>query len=141
MNVMKSRKLLVLLGPVLGLVMFGATVKLVSSLMSHEYRDPYRVPAATVDQTPRDAGEAAEAANAAKVAQDTPYKEVDYRTFPLVGSRVAIWMVAQLHLLFAAFVLAVPIFALEIRDTTGWRTSSPSCSPSRSPSPQRSVRP
>jgi cytochrome bd-type quinol oxidase subunit 1 len=28
-----------------------------------------------------------------------------------VGSRVAVWVLAQLHLLFAAFVLAVPIFA------------------------------
>ena len=32
----------------------------------------------------------------------------------MVGSRVAIWVAAQLHLLFAAFVLAVPIFALTI---------------------------
>jgi len=40
--------------------------------------------------------------------------EVAYRTFPVVGSRVAIWMVAQLHLFFAAFVLAVPIFAVII---------------------------
>ena len=36
-------------------------------------------------------------------------------SFPVVGSRVAIWVVAQLHLLFAAFVLAVPIFALHRR--------------------------
>ena len=32
----------------------------------------------------------------------------------MVGSRVAVWVVAQLHLLFAAFVLAVPMFALII---------------------------
>ena len=38
----------------------------------------------------------------------------DYRTFPLVGSRVAMWVIAQLHLMFAAFVLAVPMFALII---------------------------
>src|SRR4029077_21171321 len=112
MNVLKNRKLLVLLGPVLGLVMFAATVKMASSLMSREYRDAYRAPASTLDQTPRVAGQADEAAAAAKQAQDKPYQEVAYRTFPLVGSRVAIWMVAQLHLLFAAFVLAVPIFAL-----------------------------
>src|SRR4029450_10223903 len=41
--------------------------------------------------------------------------------FPLVGSRVAIWMAAQLHLLFAAFVLAVPIFAL-IVEAIGYKT-------------------
>lgn len=38
----------------------------------------------------------------------------DYRAFPVIGSRVAIWVVAQLHLMFAAFVLAVPMFALII---------------------------
>ncbi len=38
----------------------------------------------------------------------------DYRALPIVGSRVAMWVVAQLHLMFAAFVLAVPMFALII---------------------------
>ncbi len=38
----------------------------------------------------------------------------DYREFPIVGSRVIMWVVAQLHLMFAAFVLAVPMFALII---------------------------
>ena len=73
---------------------------------------------------PASRDEAEEAANAAKVAQDKPYKEVDYRTFPLVGSRVAIWMAAQLHLLFAAFVLAVPIFAF-IVEAIGYKTGDP----------------
>jgi hypothetical protein len=118
---MKNRKLLVLLGPVLGILMFVAAWKMASSLMSREYKDPYRAPAATVDQTPRAAGQADEAAAAAKQAQDKPYQEVAYRTFPLVGSRVAIWMVAQLHLLFAAFVLAVPIFAF-IVEAIGYKT-------------------
>jgi cytochrome bd-type quinol oxidase subunit 1 len=35
----------------------------------------------------------------------------DYRALPLVGNRVAVWAVAELHLMFAAFVLGVPIFA------------------------------
>jgi cytochrome d ubiquinol oxidase subunit I len=35
-----------------------------------------------------------------------------YGDFPLVGSRVAIWVSAQIHLLFAAFVLGVPMFAV-----------------------------
>ena len=61
-----NRKLLVLLGPIAGLVMFAATVKMASSLLSREYKEPYRAPAATVDQTPRAAGLAAEAAAAAK---------------------------------------------------------------------------
>jgi len=37
-----------------------------------------------------------------------------YRAFPVVGSRVVVWVVAQLHLLFGAFVLAVPLFAVTI---------------------------
>ena len=40
---------------------------------------------------------------------------------PHIGSRVAIWAVAQLHLLFAAFVLAVPIFAF-IVEAIGYKT-------------------
>jgi cytochrome bd ubiquinol oxidase subunit I len=32
--------------------------------------------------------------------------------FPLIGSRAAIWIVAQVHLMFAAFVLGVPMFAV-----------------------------
>jgi cytochrome d ubiquinol oxidase subunit I len=120
-DALKNRKVLFLLGPVLGLLMFAATVKMVSVVLSREYRDPYRAPAATVDQTPRATGLADEAAAATKEAQATPYTEAEYRRFPLVGSRVAIWAVAQLHLLFAAFVLAVPIFALII-EAIGWKT-------------------
>ncbi|MBI1906253.1 MAG: cytochrome ubiquinol oxidase subunit I [Rhodocyclales bacterium] len=36
----------------------------------------------------------------------------DYRELPLLGNRVAVWIPAQLHLMFAAFVLGVPIFAV-----------------------------
>jgi cytochrome bd-type quinol oxidase subunit 1 len=36
----------------------------------------------------------------------------DYRALPVLGNRVAVWIVAELHLMFAAFVLGVPIFAL-----------------------------
>ncbi|MDX1530721.1 MAG: cytochrome ubiquinol oxidase subunit I, partial [Rhodothermales bacterium] len=46
---------------------------------------------------------------------------VEYRSFPLIGSRVAMWVVAQLHLMFAAFVLAVPMFALII-EFIGYKT-------------------
>ncbi len=111
---LKNRKMLVVLGPVLGIVMFGASVKMASVLMSTEYKEPYGAPAATADPTPRVQGLAADKEDAEKKAQATPYVEAEYRRFPVVGSRVAIWVVAQLHLLFAAFVLAVPIFALII---------------------------
>ncbi|MGQ0710429.1 MAG: cytochrome ubiquinol oxidase subunit I [Rhodoferax sp.] len=36
----------------------------------------------------------------------------DYRYLPAIGNRTAVWIVAELHLMFAAFVLGVPIFAL-----------------------------
>ena len=48
-------------------------------------------------------------------------KEPAYRSFPLIGSRLAVWAVAQLHLNFAAFILGVPIFAVII-EIMGWRT-------------------
>jgi len=47
--------------------------------------------------------------------------EPAYRNFPLLGSRLAVWAVAQLHLNFAAFILGVPIFAVII-EAVGWRT-------------------
>ena len=55
-----------------------------------------------------------EAAAQAEADRTKPYEEQEYRAFPVVGSRVAVWVLAQLHLLFAAFVLAVPMFALII---------------------------
>jgi cytochrome bd-type quinol oxidase subunit 1 len=47
--------------------------------------------------------------------------EVEYRRFPMVGSRNAMWIIAQLHLMFGAFVLAVPLFALII-EFIGYKT-------------------
>ncbi len=38
--------------------------------------------------------------------------EVEYRDMPLFGSRNVIWLFAQLHILFGAFVLGVPIFVI-----------------------------
>jgi cytochrome bd-type quinol oxidase subunit 1 len=36
----------------------------------------------------------------------------EYGNFPVIGSRAAIWITAQVHLMFAAFVLGVPMFAV-----------------------------
>jgi cytochrome bd ubiquinol oxidase subunit I len=44
-----------------------------------------------------------------------------YRTFLGFDSRIAIWIIAELHLMFGAFVLGVPIFAVTI-EIVGWRT-------------------
>src|SRR5260370_28418010 len=48
-------------------------------------------------------------------------REPAYRAFPLIGSRLAVWAVAQLHLNFAAFILGVPVFAVII-EIIGWWT-------------------
>ena len=116
-----NRKLLILLGPIAVLVMFAGVVKMASVLMSQEYKQPYGSSSATAEATPRVQGLAAEKADADNKASAKPYEEVEYRAFPVVGSRVAIWAVAQLHLLFAAFVLAIPIFALII-EAIGYKT-------------------
>ena len=47
-------------------------------------------------------------------------KEVAYRAFPFVGSRLIVWVISQIHLNFAAFILGVPIFAVII-EFMGWR--------------------
>jgi cytochrome bd ubiquinol oxidase subunit I len=119
-----NRKLLFVVGPVTGLVMFGAVLLVATFLTNREYKEPYRAPATIVDTTPRAEGVAAETAAAEATAKATPYAEAEYRTFPIVGSRVAIWAVAQLHLLFAAFVLAVPLFAFII-EAIGYKTGDP----------------
>ena len=121
MNGLRSKKLLFVLGPVTGLVMFGAVLFIATFLTNREYREPDRAPVSTVDPTPRATGLADESAAAEAAAKAKPYVEAEYRRFPVVGSRVAIWAVAQLHLLFAAFVLAVPIFALII-EVIGYKT-------------------
>jgi cytochrome bd ubiquinol oxidase subunit I len=98
-------------------IAFAATVGLVRWVLSREYRAPER--SDQVQVTPRLQAEQDEAAAKAKADREKPYQEETYRRFPVVGSRVAVWVLAQLHLLFAAFVLAVPLFALII-EFIGW---------------------
>ena len=45
-------------------------------------------------------------------AQDAT--DTEYRPFPMIGSRNAAWIAAQLHLLFGSFILGVPMFAVVI---------------------------
>jgi len=47
-----------------------------------------------------------------------------YRTFVGFDSRISIWLIAEIHLMFGAFVLGVPIFAVTI-EVIGWRTKDP----------------
>ena len=98
-------------------IAFAATVGLVRWVLSLEYRAPERSDQAQL--TPRSQALQDEAAAKAKADREKPYVEETYRRFPVVGSRVAVWVLAQLHLLFAAFVLAVPLFALII-EFIGW---------------------
>ncbi|MBV7337905.1 cytochrome ubiquinol oxidase subunit I [Chloroflexi bacterium TSY] len=45
----------------------------------------------------------------------------EYRQFSFISSRVAIWITAQVHLMFAAFMLGVPMFAVVV-EYVGMRT-------------------
>ena len=51
-------------------------------------------------------------------------KEAEYRTFFGLDSRLAIWIIAELHLMYGAFVLGVPIFAV-LAEYIGKRTHDP----------------
>ncbi len=44
--------------------------------------------------------------------------------FPYIGNRTAVWVVAQLHILFAAFILGAPIFIV-ISEWLGYRNQDP----------------
>src|SRR5213594_950248 len=52
-------------------------------------------------------------------APDAPVAE-----FPYTGNRTAVWIVAQLHILFAAFILGAPIFVV-ISEWLGYRKQDP----------------
>ncbi|HEX2253919.1 MAG TPA: cytochrome ubiquinol oxidase subunit I [Thermoanaerobaculia bacterium] len=89
------------------------------------YRSPVAAErGAEAGTTPRERMLAQLAAEEAEEARTRPYEEPEYRAVPRVGSRVAIWVVAQLKLLFAAFVLAVPMFVLII-EFIGYRSKDP----------------
>ena len=49
---------------------------------------------------------------------------LDYRTFFGFSPRTIVWIVAQVHLMFGAFVLGVPLFA-SIVEIFGWRRKDP----------------
>ncbi len=115
-----SSKAKIVAGVILAALALIATARVAVYLVAKsEYREPARAKAA--DATPRESGIADERAAAEKTDAAKPYVEAEYRAVPALGSRVAIWIVAQLHLLFAAFVLAVPIFALII-EFIGYKT-------------------
>jgi cytochrome d ubiquinol oxidase subunit I len=122
-----NRRRLVLAGSVAVLVIvLGAIggVNIAAARGSRAYDEASTAPSLAMDAA--DSAEAQAPTPAApptdaEKARAKPYEEAEYRRFPVVGSRVAIWSVAQLHLLFAAFVLAVPLFAFII-EVIGYKT-------------------
>jgi cytochrome d ubiquinol oxidase subunit I len=112
----KSQVLLCLVAVAAALVLLAGP----TTLLARDYTEVGQTPPTAQEE--KGPGAPAPAPSAAQAKdKDKPYEEVAYRKFPVVGSRVAIWMVAQLHLLFAAFVLAVPIFAF-IVEAIGYKT-------------------
>ena len=109
---MKQHKFKILL--MIGVVLLPIAVVELATFLNQQlsYQSPVEVEG--TERTPRMQGIDDEKAEADQEARERPYEEAEYREFPVVGSRVAVWVIAQLHLLFAAFVLAVPIFALII---------------------------
>jgi cytochrome d ubiquinol oxidase subunit I len=90
-------------------------------VQNEEFRAPQRVETQAQDATPRDQGLVDERAVEEDKALNRAYEPKKYRQIGGIPSRVIVWMLAQLHLLFAAFVLAVPIFALII-EFIGYKT-------------------
>jgi cytochrome d ubiquinol oxidase subunit I len=105
-----NRRLLV---PIVGaFLLLLVVVRVWVAVNDRAYHPPVysgQVAKAPFDQGVADREKAAEAKAKAK-----KYEPPTYRAFPVVGSRVAVWVVAELHLMFAAFVLAVPLFAFII---------------------------
>jgi cytochrome bd-type quinol oxidase subunit 1 len=103
----------VVIGLVIAVVLgLGAVLRLWTALNDHAYRPP--IYSAQTEPVPRDQGIADARKAAEEKAKAKKYEPPVYRAFPVVGSRVAVWIVAELHLMFAAFVLAVPLFAFII---------------------------
>lgn len=73
----------------------------------------------TTEETSEEAAESEPTEGADEEAEEAveeapQVEEKDYRTIMGISSRKLIWIIAELHLMFGAFVLAVPMFALAI---------------------------
>jgi cytochrome bd-type quinol oxidase subunit 1 len=119
---MPMSRTIIVIGLVVAVLALVGTVQIASYLIGQEYRSPYRVD--LVDETPRMQALVDEAEEAERLARETPYATPAYREIPLIGSRAAVWVLAQLHVFFAAFVLAVPLFAFVV-EFIGYKTGDP----------------
>jgi len=68
------------------------------------------------------AGDAEGVAEEVAEEESVPYVEDEYRNFLGIDGRLIVWIISQLHLMFAAFVLAVPLFVVII-EAIGARTN------------------
>jgi cytochrome d ubiquinol oxidase subunit I len=93
-------------------MLLAVTVRVWVALNDQAYHPPIR--STEIQPVPRDQGIADMRKLQEEQAKAKKYEPPVYRAFPVVGSRVAVWVVAELHLMFAAFVLAVPLFAFII---------------------------
>lgn len=114
-----NRKVLIVLAAVIGLFAVVKGAQWMNARLG--YQAPTEV---SQETTPRQSELERIREEEATAAQAREPEYPDYREFPGIGSRVAVWVAAQLHLLFAAFVLAVPLFALII-EFIGYRTKDP----------------
>jgi len=119
----KPNKLILAVLAVLLIVIVVAGIRATNWFVeSQEFRAPQRAAIeAPADTTPRDQGLADEHAAELESNKTLEYEPRAYRQIGGVSSRVIVWVLAQLHLLFAAFVLAVPMFALII-EFIGYKT-------------------
>ena len=110
-NILKTLGLMI----VAGMFIFVAPVDFSSDLSDFGSSVAQASEKATEDAAPTAEGAASPFAPAPKTTL------ASYPTVDGVNSRVAVWLVAQLHLWFAAFVLAVPIFVFII-EAIGMKT-------------------
>ena len=109
---MKNKVLLAVVALLAGVVALSYAARWFNQELA--YRTPVVSETGEAEVTPWDRAQRERAEAAREEARNRPYEEAEYREVPRIGSRTAIWIVAQLKLLFAAFVLAVPMFALII---------------------------
>ena len=93
MNGVLNRKLLFVLGPVTGLVMFAGVVMIATFLTNREYNSPTGLPPRP--STPRRARKAWRPREPQRRRRRRSRTSRPISTFPVVGSRVAIWAVAH----------------------------------------------
>ena len=106
---------LIVVGLVVVLLGLGAVVRGWMFLENQAYHPPTRSTQVEEGGVPRAQALQDLKKEAEEKAKAKKYEPPTYRTPPFnVSSRVLVWAVAQLHLMFAAFVLAVPMFAFII---------------------------